>query len=227
MEKKLEHLYHGSTRLLSGDFLHLGKAKQNKNNIDGYWVFATHLHYHAAMYALPVLGHTVAGPLENDANAPANYLVIESSREDYLWMPVEGYIYRVPASDFCRVYGPRGGATNEWVCPHPAPIDRAMPIEHITSIDQVLAAGVQILFVGDKTNFETVSQNLPDLSKTPDYLAALVKSCELIWENHIRNICPARVIAATLSPAETESAARPKRKLSPVIGPLGNGPAVQ
>lgn len=78
----------------------------------------------------------VSGPLENASEPPTNYLIIEG-REEYLQQPVEGYIHRVPASDFRRVYGPGGGASNEWVCPYPVPIDRAGPVEHIKSIDQI------------------------------------------------------------------------------------------
>ena len=127
------------------------------------------------MYALPRRGLVVSGPLENASEPPTNYLIIEG-RKEYLRQPVEGHIYRVPVSDFRRVYGPGGGATNEWVCPYPVPIDRAGPVEHIKSIDQILAAGVQVFFVSDKANSETISRSLANSSRTAEQLASLVKS---------------------------------------------------
>ena len=89
------------------------------------------------------------------------------------------------------------------MCPHPVPIERAVPVEHINSIDQILAAGVQVFFVSDKANSEIISRSLPDSSMIADHLGSLVKSGELVWENQSRDICPARAIIATLAPAET------------------------
>ena len=180
---KPEILYHGSPAMF--DTLQLDNREQTKNGETRPWAFATHLRNHALPYTISQRWSFMS---TQETDAGRSLTLVAANDRDRLWQPVDGYLHRIPAQTFSRVIV-GGEPTNEWASPSAVPFDRASS-ERVTSIEQILAEGIQLFSSSTPMDNMAFQETFEDAGNHAEIMRKTAEGL-LVWENMRLSINPA------------------------------------
>lgn len=191
-------LFHGSRHPQPLNELRVQEYVQNKNGVTAQWLFATHRHDQALVYALPFSPGFLT-TLEPDPNSPLALFRAEPSH-DFSRLSFQHYVYTFPADGFAQVTNnPR-----EWVSARPLGNDRMESVVAVTSPKAALRAGVQIFTLAEGASATVLEHGHPDFlfpqGCRSDSIAAQLARPDgpLVWENQRHQLGVNEILAQRL-----------------------------
>lgn len=169
---------------------------QVKNGREDVYLYATPRFDQACLYAAPFPEQGgVMITLAPDQRSPL-VMIAFCAASDYLSQPVDGVVYKLATEPFAPVLSRANNKySREWVSPEPVMPHRVA--QRVTSFDQIMATGVQIV------TLETIDGREMFLRDGPLSMVerlALVFNEGARWINEERNICPNRHLGRVLKP---------------------------
>lgn len=213
------YLYHGAAKFLEDGILKPSQYSQIKNGREGLFVFATHRHYMAMVYATPWLARGSMMRTIDGTNPEDRLVVVIAMEQKAKMQAFTGTVYRIPEDGFERVASKDGTMQREWVCS--TSIDLFSPrvsTLDVSSVKQLMEVGMQVFYATPEVSDVLSRCSNADCSQALAKLLVERPASELIWANRQDGyVCDQRIANAIAMHTKSQALNRSNEGFSSTV----------